>query len=85
MFQHLGWRECGVIQVGMKADVKVIDYAGLKLDKPKLVRDLPAGGKRFLQKACGFVATLVSGTIVAQHGKISDARPGRLVRANSSS
>ena len=47
---------------------------------PKLVRDLPAGGKRFLQKGEGYLGTWVAGQAVQRDGEITAARPGRLVR-----
>lgn len=78
--RHIGLRDRGLVQAGMKADLNVIDYANLKLTKPELVRDLPAGGKRFLQKANGYIATFVSGVAVTHDGKVTDARPGHLVR-----
>jgi N-acyl-D-aspartate/D-glutamate deacylase len=59
----------------------VINYEQMQPTMPELKRDLPAGGKRFVQQARGFVATVVSGTIVAHEGNITDARPGKLVRA----
>ena len=78
--KYLGLSDRGALQVGMKADVNVIDYAGLTLCKPELNRDLPAGGKRFMQKAKGYFATIVSGEVVLRDGEITDARPGKLVR-----
>ena len=70
----------GVLAVGMRADVNVIDPERLRVGAPKLVADLPAGGKRFLQKAAGYVGTWVAGQAVQREGAISGARPGRLVR-----
>ncbi len=78
--KYLGLSDRGELQVGRKADVNVIDYAGLKLMRPELKRDLPASGKRFVQRANGYVATIVSGEIVLREGEITEARPGRLVR-----
>jgi len=78
---YLGLQDRGRLQVGMKGDINVINYEQLRPTMPGLKRDLPAGGKRFVQQARGFVATVVSGTIVAQEGNITDARPGKLVRA----
>ncbi|MND02738.1 hypothetical protein D3C83_222240 [compost metagenome] len=48
---------------------------------PQLVRDLPAGGRRFVQKARGYLATLVAGEIVCEQGELTGASPGRWVRA----
>jgi N-acyl-D-aspartate/D-glutamate deacylase len=76
----MGYADRGRLEVGMRADVNVIDLAGLSLERPRLVHDLPAGGRRFLQRANGYRATLVRGEIVAQDGNLGSARPGRIVR-----
>lgn len=77
---YLGLTDRGLIKEGMKADINIIDYANLKLNRPSLVRDLPAGGKRFVQRSEGYLATFVSGIPVIKQGNITDTRPGRLVR-----
>ncbi len=77
---YLGLADRGRIAVGQRADLNLIDPAGLRVGTPRLVRDLPAGGKRFLQKAEGYLGTWVAGQRVQHNGHISDARPGRLVR-----
>jgi len=77
---YLGLKDRGVLSVGMRADINAIDPQKLSVGLPQLVRDLPAGGKRFLQKAEGYVATWVAGEQVQRHGKITSARPGHLVR-----
>ncbi len=78
--RYLGLHDRGVIAVGMRADLNAIDPAQLGLPLPALVRDLPAGGKRLLQGASGYVGTWVAGEQVQAQGHITDARPGRLVR-----
>ncbi|KUI27469.1 amidohydrolase family protein [Mycobacterium sp. GA-2829] len=75
-----GLADRGRIAVGYKADLNVIDHAALRLHRPVVVHDLPAGGKRLDQTADGYVATVVSGEVIAEHGVPTDARPGRLVR-----
>jgi len=77
---YLGLKDRGVLAVGMRADINAIDPQKLSVGLPQLVRDLPAGGKRFLQKAHGYVATWVAGEQVQCNGEITDARPGHLVR-----
>jgi N-acyl-D-aspartate/D-glutamate deacylase len=77
---YLGLQDRGRIAPGLRADFNLIDPAALRLDVPRLVRDLPAGGKRFLQKAQGYLGTWVAGEAVARNGEITAARPGRLVR-----
>lgn len=77
---YLGLTDRGVIAPGMRADLNAIDPAQLSVGLPKLEHDLPAGGKRFVQRAKGYVATWVAGEQVQADGVISDARPGRLVR-----
>lgn len=77
---YMGFRDRGELAVGKKADLNVIDMAKLRLLKPRLVHDLPAGGKRLLQDADGYRATLVSGTVVAEKGSPTGSRPGKVVR-----
>mgnify|MGYP002715375344 FL=1 len=78
--QLYGMSDRGVIQVGKKADLNVIDLDALTLHAPKMVHDLPAGGKRLVQGESGYDATIVSGTVTRRHGVDTGARPGRLVR-----
>jgi N-acyl-D-aspartate/D-glutamate deacylase len=78
--QYLGLKDRGILQVGMRADINVIDLDKLMLGIPELVRDLPAGGKRFVQKAEGYVGTWVAGQCVILDGAITDKKPGKLVR-----
>jgi N-acyl-D-aspartate/D-glutamate deacylase len=76
----IGLNDRGVLQVGRKADLNVIDYDRLRLCSPEIVYDLPAGGKRLVQRTEGFDATIVSGAIVYRDGAATGALPGRLVR-----
>jgi N-acyl-D-amino-acid deacylase len=75
-----GLADRGRIAVGYKGDVNVIDRDALRLHKPTVVYDLPAGGRRLDQTAEGYVATVVSGQVIAENGVPTDARPGRLIR-----
>jgi N-acyl-D-amino-acid deacylase len=75
-----GLLDRGRIEVGYKADLNVIDHARLRLHKPAATHDLPTGGLRLDQTASGYVATIVSGQVIAEHDVPNDARPGRLVR-----
>ena len=59
--QEMGLRDRGAIAVGMKADINVVDYDRLQLQVPEVRYDLPAGGKRLLQRSVGFDATIVAG------------------------
>ena len=76
----LGMSDRGIIARGKKADINIIDMAGLRLFAPFVADDLPAGGRRLDQKASGYVATIVSGTIIQRHDTPTGAWPGRLVR-----
>lgn len=78
--RHVGMRDRGTVEVGAKADLNVIDLSQLRLRPPHMVADLPAGGRRLMQRAEGYRATLVSGVVVARDGALTGARPGRLVR-----
>jgi N-acyl-D-aspartate/D-glutamate deacylase len=75
-----GLDDRGVIRVGKKADLNVIDMTALQLGVPRMAYDLPAGGRRLLQDASGYDATVVSGVVTRRHGRDTGARPGRLVR-----
>ncbi|MFO0686989.1 MAG: amidohydrolase family protein [Sandaracinus sp.] len=76
----MGYADRGRIEVGLRADLNVIELERLALERPRLVHDLPAGGRRFLQDAKGFRATLVRGEIVAENGVLTGARPGKIAR-----
>ena len=78
----VGFHDRGTIQVGKRADLNVINMDTLDLEYPRAVDDLPAGGRRLMQAAHGYVATIVNGEITRRNGVDTGARPGRLVRAN---
>jgi N-acyl-D-aspartate/D-glutamate deacylase len=78
---HLGLTDRGTIAVGLRADLNVIDYQTLQVGTPELVHDLPAGGKRFVQKAQGYLASIANGQVVCEAGAITPSRPGRWLRA----
>jgi N-acyl-D-aspartate/D-glutamate deacylase len=71
----------GVLAVGKRADINVIDHEHLALREPRLVDDLPAGGTRLLQAAEGYVATIVAGVVTRENDEFTGARPGRLIRS----
>ena len=75
-----GLHDRGILRVGMKADVNVIDWARLGAGKPYIAHDLPAGGKRLLQDVYGYDATIVSGQVTYRGGVATGALPGKLVR-----
>jgi N-acyl-D-aspartate/D-glutamate deacylase len=76
----VGLHDRGLVKVGAKADLNVIDLGSLRLLPPRLVADLPAGGRRLLQAAEGYRATIVSGRVIARDGALTSERPGRLAR-----
>jgi N-acyl-D-aspartate/D-glutamate deacylase len=75
-----GLLDRGIVAPGYKADFNLIDFDALRVRKPELAYDLPAGGKRMLQKAEGYRRTFVSGVEVMCDGAATGALPGRLVR-----
>ncbi len=81
--EFTGLRDRGALAVGLKADINVIDLEALSLESPRLVRDLPAGGKRFLQPAHGYRATVVSGAVTLENDRLTGTRPGRVLRAGN--
>ena len=76
----VGLKDRGVLAPGYRADLNVIDFDRLTLHAPYIVHDLPAGGRRLMQKADGYEATLVAGEIIQRGGEATGAKPGRLVR-----
>ena len=78
--QLFGLTDRGTIEVGKKADINVIDMDALTLHPARMAYDLPAGGRRLVQGASGYAATIVSGTVTRRDGVDTGARPGRLVR-----
>jgi N-acyl-D-aspartate/D-glutamate deacylase len=76
----LGLRDRGMLTPGLKADVNVIDFDNLTLRAPHFAFDLPAGGRRLMQRADGYLHTFVSGQEVYADGEHTGALPGRLVR-----
>ncbi len=76
-----GFDDRGIIAPGKKAALNVIDLDRLTLHLPEMRYDLPAGGKRLVQRADGYDATIVDGAVIRRHGVDTGARPGRLVRA----
>jgi N-acyl-D-aspartate/D-glutamate deacylase len=76
----VGLNDRGIIAPGMKADLNVIDMETLEVEAPSMAYDLPAGGKRLLQGAKGYEATIVSGEVIYRKGKPTGALPGKLIR-----
>ena len=81
--EALGLMDRGLLTPGMRADLNVIDHEALALSAPTMAFDLPAGGKRLLQRAEGYRHTFVAGTEIMADGESTGATPGRLVRSSS--
>ncbi|MDF2694009.1 MAG: D-aminoacylase, partial [Labilithrix sp.] len=78
--RYIGLHDRGTIALGQRADLNVIDHDALRLLRPALVADLPTGGKRLLQRAEGYRATLVAGRPILERGAFTGELPGRLAR-----
>ncbi|WP_207536874.1 N-acyl-D-amino-acid deacylase family protein [Sabulicella rubraurantiaca] len=76
----IGLRDRGFLKSGLKADLNIIDFETLSLHRPEMRYDLPAGGKRLVQGATGYDATIVSGAVTRRHGEETGALSGKLVR-----
>ena len=76
----VGLRDRGVLEPGYRADLNVIDVDGMRLHRPEVRHDLPAGGRRMVQRADGYLHTVVAGQETYTDGHPTDALPGRLIR-----
>ncbi len=75
-----GFGDRGTLAPGMLADLNIIDYDALALHRPRMAYDLPAGGKRLIQAATGYAATVKSGVVVREDDHPTGERPGGLIR-----
>lgn len=75
-----GFEDRGLVAPGHLADLNVVDLDELGLEAPEMVHDLPAGGKRLIQRAHGYVATVKSGSVVREHDQATGERPGGVLR-----
>ena len=76
----IGLHDRGLLAPGMKADINVIDYDNLRLTRPEVTYDLPAGGRRLVQRTHGYDATIVAGQPVYRDGEATGNLPGQAVR-----
>lgn len=77
-----GFSDRGMIRVGKRADLNIIDFQRLSLQAPEIVNDLPSGAARLHQRSIGYLATLVGGVVTRRNDEDTGARPGRLLRSN---
>ena len=78
--RFIGLADRGTLELGMRADLNIVDLSRLALPRPVMQRDLPAGGRRLVQGAEGYLATFVGGVQISADGVLTGARPGQLVR-----
>ena len=78
--RQVGLNDRGTLEAGMMGDVNVIDFEELSLRPPEMVYDLPAGGRRLVQRATGYVATVKKGEVIFADGQPTGHRPGQLIR-----
>jgi N-acyl-D-aspartate/D-glutamate deacylase len=76
----VGLLDRGALVSGLRADINVIDFERLRCERPTMAYDLPAGGKRLLQGARGYTATIVRGQVINRDGESTGAHPGQLIR-----
>jgi N-acyl-D-aspartate/D-glutamate deacylase len=77
---HFGWLDRGLIAPGLLADLNIIDFEGLACASPRIVTDLPAGGRRLLQSAIGYRYTIKRGSVTFEDGVATEQLPGKLLR-----
>ncbi len=76
-----GLNDRGILKVGLKADINIIDWENVGSSDPFMTQDLPAGGKRLMQHTKGYVTTIVSGKVTYKNGKFTKERPGTVVKS----
>ncbi|WP_207536875.1 N-acyl-D-amino-acid deacylase family protein [Sabulicella rubraurantiaca] len=76
----IGLIDRGVVTPGMLADLNVLDPSRLGLEAPFMAHDLPAGGKRLLQRSRGYRATIKRGRVTYRDGRATGELPGKLLR-----
>jgi N-acyl-D-aspartate/D-glutamate deacylase len=81
--QAWGFTDRGVLREGLAADINIFDPGTVAPALPTLAHDLPSGARRIVQKATGFLATIVAGEVTVRDGQSTDATPGRLLRGQS--
>ena len=81
--EHFGWLDRGLVAPGLLADLNVIDFDELSCAPPRIVTDLPAGGRRLLQSAAGYRYTIKRGEVTFESGEATGQLPGVLVRGTS--
>ncbi len=82
--EHFGWLDRGLIAPGMLADLNIVDFEGLNCASPRIVTDLPAGGRRLLQSASGYRWTIKRGSVTFVDGVATGQLPGKLLRGDQS-
>ena len=75
-----GWTDRGTLEVGMRADLNVIDHEQLRIHRPEVAHDLPSGAARWLQRSSGYTLTMCKGEVTFEEGVHTGATPGRLIR-----
>jgi N-acyl-D-aspartate/D-glutamate deacylase len=80
-----GLADRGRLAPGLRADVNLIDFDRLQVQKPELVHDMPAQGRRFVQRVDGYETTICAGSPIFERGEHTGALPGKLVRAGRGS
>ncbi len=80
----VGLYDRGVLAPGYKADINIIDFDHLVLHEPEVINDLPAGGRRLVQKASGYTATIVAGKVAFREGEPTGELNGKLIRGPQS-
>ena len=78
--ETFGLFDRGEIKVGMLGDINIIDFEKLNVSHPKMIHDLPLGGRRLVQDATGYVATIKSGQVISENGIATGVLPGNLIR-----
>ena len=81
--EAFGMFDRGYLKEGLIADINIIDFDSLRLHRPEAIFDLPAGGRRLVQRPEGYEMTIKAGEVIFDNGTHTGALPGKLIRRSN--
>ena len=81
--EAFGMFDRGYLKEGFIADINIINFDSLRLHRPEAIFDLPAGGRRLVQRPEGYEMTIKAGEVIFDNGTHTGALPGKLIRRSN--